>query len=47
MLADVIVVDQNPYEVPITRVHKTNVQMTFIAGERVFDRASSAEASVH
>ncbi|MFF0745349.1 amidohydrolase [Streptomyces sp. NPDC004111] len=37
MLADVIVVDQNPFDVPITQVHSTEVQMTFIEGEQVFD----------
>lgn len=37
MLADVIVVDQNLYEVPVTRVHDTKVRMTFIGGEKVFD----------
>ncbi|WP_371526528.1 amidohydrolase [Streptomyces sp. NBC_01283] len=37
MLADVIVVDQNPFEVPITQVHATEVQMTFVEGELVFD----------
>jgi len=43
MLADVIVVDQNPYEVPITQVHETKVRMTFIEGEKVFDAASPSE----
>ncbi|MFI8876796.1 amidohydrolase [Streptomyces sp. NPDC055243] len=37
MLADLIVVDQNPFDVPITRVHATEVKMTFIEGEPVFD----------
>ena len=37
MLADVIVLDQNPYRVPITRIHDTKVKMTFIGGEKVFD----------
>ncbi|MFI7320977.1 amidohydrolase [Streptomyces venezuelae] len=35
MLADVIVVDRNPFEVPITRVHATEVRMVFIEGEQV------------
>lgn len=42
MLADVIVVDRNPFDVPITQVHATRVLMTFIGGERVYD--ASAEA---
>ncbi|MGW3953939.1 amidohydrolase family protein [Streptomyces sp. NPDC004752] len=37
MLADVIVVDQNPFEVPITQVHATKVKMTFVEGEPVYD----------
>ena len=43
MLADVIVVDQNPFEVPITRVHETKVKMTFIQGEKEFDAESPTE----
>ncbi len=37
MAADVIVVDQNPYEIAPTRLHDTQVLMTFIAGEKVYD----------
>ncbi|MFF0226249.1 amidohydrolase [Streptomyces sp. NPDC004629] len=37
MLADIIVVNQNPFEVPITQVHATQVKMTFIEGEPVYD----------
>jgi len=44
MLADVIVVDQNPYEVPIAHVHDTKVLMTFVGGEQVFGAASSPPA---
>jgi predicted amidohydrolase YtcJ len=43
MLADVIVVDRNPFEIPITQVHATKVKMTFIAGEKVYDSASKVE----
>jgi predicted amidohydrolase YtcJ len=39
LLADVIVVDQDPYAVPVTKVHDTKVRMTFIAGEKVYDSA--------
>ncbi len=38
MLADVIVVDQDPYTVPITDVHKTKVSKTIINGEIVYQR---------
>ncbi|MEU6820836.1 amidohydrolase [Streptomyces atriruber] len=33
MLADLVVVDRNPFEVPITQVHATEVKMTFVEGE--------------
>jgi len=38
MLADVIVVDQDPYEVATRDLHKTNVMMTIINGEIVYTR---------
>ncbi len=41
MLADVIVVDQDPFAVPVTQVHATRVKMTFIGGEKVFDAAAA------
>ncbi|WP_438289997.1 amidohydrolase [Streptomyces sp. HUAS TT7] len=37
MLADVIVVHQNPFEAQISQVHATEVKMTFIEGELVYD----------
>jgi len=42
MLADVIVIDQNPYDASVTRVHDTKVRMSFIGGTKVFDTAGSA-----
>ena len=36
-LADLIVVDQNPYTVETDQIHRTRVVMTFIDGSRVFD----------
>lgn len=38
--ADLVVVAQNPFKVPITQVHATRVEMTFIDGEKVYDAAS-------
>ncbi|MCA8897076.1 MAG: amidohydrolase family protein, partial [Amphiplicatus sp.] len=35
-LADLIVIDQNPYEVAATDLHKTNVLATYINGELVY-----------
>jgi predicted amidohydrolase YtcJ len=37
MAADLIVVDQNPYDIASARLHDTHTKMTFIAGEKVFD----------
>ncbi len=34
--ADIIVVDQNIFKIPITDVHKTKVLMTIIEGETVY-----------
>lgn len=36
MLADLVVIDQNPFEVPITDVHETRVLRTLINGEVVY-----------
>jgi hypothetical protein len=44
MLADIIVVDQDPYQVPVTHVHDTKVRMTFIAGEKVYDAAEAVHS---
>jgi predicted amidohydrolase YtcJ len=33
LLADVIVIDRNPFKVPATQVHQTKVRMTIINGE--------------
>jgi predicted amidohydrolase YtcJ len=38
MLADLIVINQNPFEVAATELHRTEVMMTFIDGEKVYDR---------
>ncbi len=46
MLADILVLEDNPYEVPIRRVHDTKVRMTFIEGEKVFDAAMAASRSM-
>ena len=42
MLADFIVLDRNPYEVPIRDVHDTIVRKTFIQGELVYDASAPA-----
>ena len=40
MIADLIVVERNPFEIPITELHKTRVLMTYIDGDKVFDRSA-------
>lgn len=37
MLADLVVVDRNPFEIPITEVHAVEVLMTLIEGEVVYE----------
>ncbi|MEV8313904.1 amidohydrolase family protein [Streptomyces sp. NPDC059900] len=37
MLADLVVVDRNPFETKITQVHATRVKMTFVEGEPVYE----------
>ena len=39
MLADLVVLDRNPFEIPITDVHDTKVKMTLIEGEVVYTEA--------
>jgi predicted amidohydrolase YtcJ len=36
MLADLVVLDRNPFRIPITQVHQTRVRMTVINGEIVY-----------
>lgn len=38
MAADFIVIQDNPYSVPIHKVHETRVMMTFISGEKQYER---------
>lgn len=38
MLADLVVIDRNPFKVPITEVGATQVKMTLIGGEVVYPR---------
>lgn len=42
LLADVIVVDQNPFTVPVNHIHATQVHLTIIEGEIVYRRDSAA-----
>jgi predicted amidohydrolase YtcJ len=38
MIADVIILDQDPYEVAVRSIHRTKVLTTIIAGEVVYER---------
>jgi predicted amidohydrolase YtcJ len=40
MLADLVVVDRDPFEIPIRAVHATRVERVFIGGEQVFEAAA-------
>ncbi len=42
MLADFIVLDRNPFGIPITDVHATQVKATFIEGEEMYRRSVPA-----
>ncbi|WP_126173808.1 amidohydrolase [Altericroceibacterium xinjiangense] len=47
MLADMVVVERNPFRVPETEIHRTKVLMTFINGEKVYDAASPPTSLSH
>jgi predicted amidohydrolase YtcJ len=36
LLADVVVLDRNPFKIPVTQIHDTKVKMTLINGEVVY-----------
>jgi predicted amidohydrolase YtcJ len=36
MLADLLVLDRNPFKIPVTQIHETKVKLTFINGEVVY-----------
>lgn len=38
MLADLIVIDRNPYDIPPTELHKIEVKLTMIEGEVVYEK---------
>jgi len=46
MLADLVVIDRNPFSVPATDLHRTRVRMTFINGEKVFDSAADLSSGL-
>ena len=38
MVADLIVIDRNPLEIPVSEIHKTQVLLTMIEGEVVYQK---------
>jgi predicted amidohydrolase YtcJ len=36
LLADLIVIDRNPFKVPVTTIHETKVEQVYVDGERVY-----------
>lgn len=47
MHADMIVVERNPFKVPITEVHSTHVLRTYVDGELVYDAANPPQLTAH
>jgi predicted amidohydrolase YtcJ len=41
LLADLVVIDRNPFQIPITQVHDTKVKMTIIDGEVVYQASGT------
>jgi predicted amidohydrolase YtcJ len=37
LLADLVVIDRNPFQSPITQLHDAQVKMTIIGGEVVYE----------
>ena len=40
LLADVIVIDRNPFDIPVTEIHETQVLKVLIEGEVVYDESA-------
>lgn len=45
MLADLLVLDRNPFKIPVTQIHKTKVTLTFINGEVVYQAPASTKGA--
>jgi predicted amidohydrolase YtcJ len=42
MLADILVLDRNPFKIPATEIHQTKVKLTIINGEIAYKTGASA-----
>jgi len=40
LLADLLVLDRNPFRIPVTQIHDTQVRMVFINGELVYQNGA-------
>jgi predicted amidohydrolase YtcJ len=43
MLADLVVLDRNPFKIPVTQIHETKVKLTLINGEVVYQAPTSTK----
>jgi predicted amidohydrolase YtcJ len=43
MLADILVLDRNPFKIPVTQIHNTKVKLTLIDGEIVYQAPDLTE----
>ena len=45
VLADLLVLDRNPFKIPVAQVHETKVKLTFINGEVVYQAPTSTNGA--
>jgi predicted amidohydrolase YtcJ len=45
MLADLLVLDRNPFKIPVTQIHETKVKLTMINGEVVYQAPTSTRGA--
>ena len=45
MLADLLVLDRNPFKIPVTQIHETKVKLTMINGEVVYQAPISSKGT--
>jgi predicted amidohydrolase YtcJ len=45
MLADLLVLDRNPFKLPVAQIHETKVKLTFINGEVVYQAPTSTRSA--
>jgi predicted amidohydrolase YtcJ len=45
MLADLLVLDRNPFKIPVTQIHETTVKLTIVNGEVVYQAPTSTKGA--